>query len=125
MEAKRQEQAKHFADNLAGVGSEEMARIEAVEQALREQGQSLKEAIDTGHRTSRRRSDEIHAEVASLESRLRTTIADAQEDESARVGSLLRQAQEQVNARHSGLVAGSFVLGRRERSDSSPCMLYE
>lgn len=100
MEAKRQEQAKQFADNLAGVESGETARIEALELALREQGNSLKEAIETGHRTNRRRSDEIHAEVKSLESRLRTTIADAQEDESARVGSVLQQAQEQVNSRH-------------------------
>lgn len=100
MEAKRQEQAKQFADSLAGVESEEMVRIEALEAALREQGHSLKEAIDVGHRTNRRRSEEIHAELTSLESRLRTTIADAQEDESARLGALLRQAQEQVNVRY-------------------------
>lgn len=100
MEAKRQEQAKQFADSVAGVESEEMVRIEAMEIALREQGNILKEAIDAAQRTCRRRSDEIHDEVTGLESRLRTTIADAQEDESARVGSLLRQAQEQVNARH-------------------------
>lgn len=98
MEAKRQEQAKQFSDSLAGVESEEMVRIEALEVALREQGHGLKDAIETGHRTNTRRSNEIHAEVKSLESRLRTGIADAQEDESARVGSLLRQAQEQVNA---------------------------
>ena len=99
MEAKRQEQAKQFADSLAGVESGETVRIEALELALREQGHSLKEAIDAGHRTNRRRSDEIHAEVESLESRLRTAIADAQEDESAKAGSHLRQAQEQVNTR--------------------------
>eukprot|EP00903_Cladosiphon_okamuranus_P005748 g5703.t2 len=97
VEAKRQEQAKQFADSVVGVQSAETVRIEALELALREQGNSLKEAIDAGHRTNRRRSDEIHAEVTSLESRLRTTIADAQENESVRVGSLLRQAQEQVN----------------------------
>lgn len=99
MEAKHQEQAKQFADNLAGVESEEMVRIEALELTLREQGHGLKEAIEAGHRTNRRRTDEIYAEVKSLESRVRTTIADAQEDESAKVGSLLRQAQEQVNPR--------------------------
>lgn len=98
MEGKRQEQAKQFTDNLAGVESEEMVRIEALELALRDQGHSLKEAVEAGHRINRRRSDEIHTEVESLESRLRATIADAQEDELARVGSLLRQAQEQVNA---------------------------
>lgn len=96
VEAKRQEQVKQFAESLAGVESGGTVRMEALELALREQGNSLKETIDAGHRTNRRRSDEIHAEVQSLESRLRTTIADAQEDESVRVGSLLRQAQEQV-----------------------------
>ncbi|CAM9761139.1 unnamed protein product, partial [Ectocarpus sp. 13 AM-2016] len=97
MEAKRQEQAKKFADKIAGVESEEMARIEAIELAMAEQGNTLKEAFETGHRTSKRRSDEIHAEVKRLEGSLRTALADAQEDESERVKSLLHQAQEQVN----------------------------
>lgn len=102
MEAKRQEQAKQFIDKVDGVESEETTRIEAVELALRQQGHSLKEAIEIGHRASRRRFDDVNAEVKSLEGRMRTIIADAQEDESARVGSLLKQAQEQVNnARHS------------------------
>ncbi|CAM9766546.1 unnamed protein product [Ectocarpus fasciculatus] len=96
-EVKRQEQAKQFADKIAGVKSEEMARIEAIELAMTEQGNTLKEAIETGHRTNKRRSDEIHAEVKRLEGSLRTTLADAQEDESERVNSLLHQAQEQVN----------------------------
>ncbi|CAM9852110.1 unnamed protein product [Ectocarpus sp. 6 AP-2014] len=97
MEAKRQEQAKQFADKIAGVESEEMARIEAIELAMAEQGNTLKEAFETGHRTNKRRSDEIYAEVKRLEGSLRTALADAQEDESERVNSLLHQAQEQVN----------------------------
>ncbi|CAM9150550.1 unnamed protein product [Ectocarpus sp. 12 AP-2014] len=97
MEAKRQEQAKQFADKIAGVESEEMARIEAIELAMAEQGHTLKEAFETGHRTNKRRSDDLHAEVKRLEGSLRTALADAQEDESERVNSLLHQAQEQVN----------------------------
>lgn len=87
-----------FTDRMAGVESEETVRIEAIELALREQGHHLKEAIEADHRSNRRRSDEIHADVKSLEGRMRTIIGDAQEEESARVGSLLQQAQEQVNA---------------------------
>lgn len=102
MGAKRQEQAKQFADKIAGVESEEMARIEAIELAMTEQGNTLKEAFETGHRTNKRRYDEIHAEVRRLEGSLRTALADAQEDESERVNSLLHQAQEQVNARFCG-----------------------
>ncbi|CAM9392979.1 unnamed protein product [Ectocarpus sp. 12 AP-2014] len=98
IEAKRQEQAKQFADKIAGVESEEMARIEAIELAIAEQGNTLKEAFETGHRTNKRRSDDLHAEVKRLEGSLRTALADAQEeDESERVNSLLHQAQEQVN----------------------------
>ncbi|CBJ27886.1 hypothetical protein Esi_0086_0080 [Ectocarpus siliculosus] len=96
MEAKRQEQAKQFADKIAGVESEEMARIQAIELAMAEQGNTLKEAFETGHRTNKRRSDEIYAEVKRLEGSLRTALADAQEDESERVNSLLHQAQEQI-----------------------------
>lgn len=83
---------------MAGIESEEMARIEAIELALREQGHSLKEAIEADHRSNKKRSEEIHADVKSLEGRMRTIIADAQEEDSARVGSLLQQAQEQVHA---------------------------
>ncbi len=101
MEAKRQEQAKQFIDKVDGVESEETTRIDAVEIALREQGHRLREAIETGHRASRRRFDDFNAEVKSLEGRMRTIIANAQEEESARIGSLLKQTQEQVkNALH-------------------------
>lgn len=88
-----------FTDRMAGVESGETVRIEAIELALREQGHQLKEAIEADHRSNKRRSDEIHADVKSLEGRMRTIIVDAQEEESARVGSLLQQAQEQVHTR--------------------------
>lgn len=89
-----------FTDRIAGVETKETTRIEAIELALREQGDNLKEAIEADHRLNKRRSDETHADVKSLEGRLRSIIADAQEEESARVGSLLQQAQEQVQAEH-------------------------
>lgn len=97
-EVKRQEQAKQFADKIAGVESEEITRIEVIELAMTEQGNTLKEAIENGHRINKRRSNEIHAELKRLEGSLRTTLVDAQEDELERVNSLLHQAQEQVNA---------------------------
>lgn len=97
MEAKRQEQAKHFADKMAGVSSEDMVRIEAIELDMREQGRSLKEALEANQQINRRRSEGIHDELKSSEGRLRALIADAQEDESTRVGSLLQQTQEQVS----------------------------
>lgn len=97
MEAKRQEQANQFADKIAGVASGEMGRIEAIELDFREQGRCLKEALEANQHTNRRRTEGIHDEVKSLEGRLRMLIADAQEEESARVGSTMQQTQEQVN----------------------------
>ncbi|CAM9812348.1 unnamed protein product [Scytosiphon promiscuus] len=97
MDAKRQEQAQHFADKMACVASGEMVRIEAIERDMREQGLSLKEAFEAGQQINRKRSDGIHDELKTLEGRLRTLIADSQEDGSTRVSSLLQQTQEQVN----------------------------
>lgn len=96
MEARRQAQGQQFTDTLATAKSEELVRTEAIERALREQTQNLREVMEAGGRVNRERTDELHSEVKSLEDKLRTVIAGAQMEESGRLLNLLQGAQEQV-----------------------------
>lgn len=96
MEARRQAQGQQLLDKLAAAKSEEMARTEAVEHALGEHRHATREAVETGYRANRTRSDELHAEMQSLEERLTTIVEDAQKKESARAQAILQKTQEQV-----------------------------
>lgn len=98
MEARRQAQGQQLLDKLAAAKSEEMARTEAVEHALGEHRHATKEAVETGYRANRTRSDELHADMQSLEKRLTTIIEDARTQGSARAEGILHKTQEQVKA---------------------------
>lgn len=96
MEARRQAQGQQFTEKLEAAKWEDMARTEAVEQALREQGDALRGAIEIGDRTNKVRLEELRGEVKGLEDKLRTFIVEAQMEESGRTHALLQEAQEQV-----------------------------
>lgn len=97
MEARRQAQGQQLLDKLATTKSEEMARTDALEHALGEHRHATREAVETGYRANKTRSDELHAEMLSLEERLTTMVEDAQMKEAGRAEALLHKTQEQVN----------------------------
>lgn len=115
MEVRRQAQGQQLIDKLADTKSEEMIRIEAVEKSLRGRGDALKEAIETGDRTNRMRSDELHMEIKRMEDKLKMSLADAQMEDSSRVYALLQEAQEQVKAQACRL---------RDTTDSRALSIY-
>lgn len=96
-EARRQGQGQQLLDKLAAAKSEEMARTDAVEHALGEHRHATREAVETGYRANRTRSDELHAEMQSLEERLTAMVEDAQRNESARAEAILHKTQEQAS----------------------------
>lgn len=97
MEARRQAQGQQLFDKLATTKSEEMARTDALEHALGEHRHATREAVETGYRANKTRSDELHAEMLSLEERLTTMVEDARMKEAGRAEALLHKTQEQVN----------------------------
>ncbi|CAM9151764.1 unnamed protein product, partial [Laminaria digitata] len=117
-EARRQGQGQQLLDKLAAAKSEEMARTDAVEHALGEHRQATREAVETGYRANRTRSDELHAEMQSLEERLTAMVEDAQRNESARAEAILHKTQEQASKGINREVSKVFQATDRVATDT-------
>ena len=116
-EGRRHLQGQQLSDKVDSAVSEEAAKREGLEQAMREQAHALRESVQTGDRANGTRLEALQEEVQTLGHKMRDVLAEALKAERRGVEGILGKAQGQVTIRgHSvGVYRLCPVVGSHQK----------